>query len=428
MSENETRNLENEQEVLTEKKREKNRKRWRVEMGKNILKLHREGYSPTDIALLIGEEAKQAESSRSPTDRLFQETNQLLAEIKLLIKKHTRHTNIQLRKEILRLDNDGYNQREIARQLNISLATVNLWINRNGNLEFLHKSGRSRKTTTEQDDEIYSMSQSNPFQPATAINRHLTLNICAQTVRNRLVERGLKNFKAPQKFFLRDVDKAKRKEFAKVYEHWNEEKWENACFSDEKTFQSFGNGITRVWRPKLTRWNEEANNILVTRFDPSVVSSQKKSGRFSISIWGCIGKKNHLHLIRNGKRMDSIYYLENILKRYIKSNDNDEFIFIQDNAPVHRAIRVEKWLSEENIKILKIPAYSPDLNPIENLWARMEYLTRNRTPTSKENLWDIVKETYDDIINDTVYIQKLIRSMPKRLKEVLRVDGNAVKY
>lgn len=400
---------------MSENEEEKKRKRWRVQMGKKILKLYREGYSPTDIVLLMVEESR--------SDSLF-ETNELLAEIKFLIKKHTRHTNIELRKEILKLDNDGYNQREIARQLGVSLATVNLWINRRGNLEFLHKTGRSRKTTSEQDKEIYLMSQNDPFQPATDINRHLNLNICAQTVRNRLVERGLRNFKAPQKTLLKPMHMIKRREFADNYQHWSMERWENACFADEKTFQSFGNGITRVWRPKLTRWNEEPNTV--TRFDPAVISSRKVSGRFSVSVWGCIGKINRLHRIR-GERFNQNYFLKNILKEYIRSTDS-EFLFVHDNAPVHTAKKVQKWFLEKNIKTLKWPAYSPDLNPIENLWGRMEYLTRNRTPTSAENLWDIVQEAYEDIISDTSYIQKLVTSMPKRLKEVLRVGGNVIKY
>lgn len=400
---------ENETQISENKKREmENRKKRQT--GKRILKLHREGYSPSDIALLLSESSKE------------ENDNRLL--LKSLIKKHTRHTNIRVRRDILKLNSDGYNQREIARQLGVSPATVNLWINRHGNLESFHKPGRSRKTTSEQDNEIYLMSQNDPFLPATDINRHLTLNICAQTVRNRLIERGLRNFKAPRKTFLLPKHKANRKEFADTYKDWPEKKWENACFADEKTFQSFGNGIIKVWRPKLTRWNEKPD--AVTRFDPSVISSHQVSGRFSVSVWGCIGKINRLHRIR-GEHFNQNYFLKNILKEYFKSTDN-EFLFVQDNAPVHTAKKIQKWFLEKNIKTLKWPAYSPDLNPIENLWGRMEYLTRNRTPTSAENLWDIILEAYEDIISDTLYIQKLVTSMPKRLKEVLRVEGNVIKY
>lgn len=397
MSEKEKRELENK------------KKGWLAQTGKKILKLHREGYNPSYIASLLSDEG-------NPSDLL-----------KLLITKHTRHTNIQMRKEILKLHSEGYNQREIARQLGVSPATVNLWVNREGNLESLQKTGRFRKTTPEQDNEMYVMSQNDPFLPATDINRYLTLNICAQTVRNRLSERGLRNCKAPQKPFLLETHKERRMEFAAKYHHWSADQWETACFADEKTFQSFGNGIKRVWRPKLTRWDEKPRNPnIITRFDQSVISERKVSGRFSISLWGCIGKLNRIHRVTTG-RLNHKHFISEILNVYMPTDD-DEFLLVHDNAPIHTARNVQKWLSERNIKTIEWPAYSPDLNPIENLWSRMEYLTRNRMPNSNENLWDIVRQAYREITNDNAYIKNLVRSMPKRLAEVLRVQGNVTKY
>ena len=39
-----------------------------------------------------------------------------------------------------------------------------------------------------------------------------------------------------------------------------------------------------------------------------------------------------------------------------------------DNAPIHTARIIENWLLEQGIEIMDWPPYSPDLNPIENLW------------------------------------------------------------
>jgi len=48
---------------------------------------------------------------------------------------------------------------------------------------------------------------------------------------------------------------------------------------------------------------------------------------------------------------------------------NDEGIFQQDLAPCHCSKKVKKFLSDNNIAVLKWPGNSTDLNPIENLWA-----------------------------------------------------------
>jgi len=41
--------------------------------------------------------------------------------------------------------------------------------------------------------------------------------------------------------------------------------------------------------------------------------------------------------------------------------------FMQDNAPIHMAQRIEDWFENHAIPRLSWPPYSPDLNPIENV-------------------------------------------------------------
>uniref|UniRef100_A0A3Q0RK78 Tc1-like transposase DDE domain-containing protein n=1 Tax=Amphilophus citrinellus TaxID=61819 RepID=A0A3Q0RK78_AMPCI len=46
----------------------------------------------------------------------------------------------------------------------------------------------------------------------------------------------------------------------------------------------------------------------------------------------------------------------------------NDWVFQQDNAAVHNARLAKDFFQENNITLLDHPAWSPDLNPIENIW------------------------------------------------------------
>jgi transposase len=41
---------------------------------------------------------------------------------------------------------------------------------------------------------------------------------------------------------------------------------------------------------------------------------------------------------------------------------------MHDGAPCHKAKSITKFLAEKDVKNLSWPGYSPDMNPIANLW------------------------------------------------------------
>ena len=87
--------------------------------------------------------------------------------------------------------------------------------------------------------------------------------------------------------------------------------------------------------------------------------------------------------------------LENYLLSFIDSLDNQEnYIFQEDNAPIHTARVVRSWKQENDVDSLPWPAQSPDLNPIEHLWDELERQVRAHQPLPKnrKDLWQILQE------------------------------------
>ena len=76
-------------------------------------------------------------------------------------------------------------------------------------------------------------------------------------------------------------------------------------------------------------------------------------------------------------------------------------IFRHDNAPVHEARIIQQFLAEEKWEVLEWPAYSPDLNIIENLWAIVKKRLQKQT-VFWENLDEKVMEIWSQITQETV--------------------------
>jgi transposase len=57
-----------------------------------------------------------------------------------------------------------------------------------------------------------------------------------------------------------------------------------------------------------------------------------------------------------------------------------------DNLPAHKAERVRAALERAGIEHRYLPAYSPDLNPIEPCWSKLKGELRSAAPRSLDAL------------------------------------------
>ena len=75
----------------------------------------------------------------------------------------------------------------------------------------------------------------------------------------------------------------------------------------------------------------------------------------------------------------------------------DNFVWQQDNAPPQTAAVVKQWLQESGWTVMAWPAQSPDLSPIENLWARIGRLVRETQPATLESLWRAMASAWQQV-------------------------------
>ena len=76
-------------------------------------------------------------------------------------------------------------------------------------------------------------------------------------------------------------------------------------------------------------------------------------------------------------------YVEQVLVPTLKPRD----IVIMDNLNSHKGDAVWRMIRKAGAHLLFLPAYSPDLNPIEQVFAKLKTLLRKAEERTVEGLW-----------------------------------------
>ncbi len=66
-----------------------------------------------------------------------------------------------------------------------------------------------------------------------------------------------------------------------------------------------------------------------------------------------------------------------------------------DNLATHKVTGVPDAIAAAGASILYLPPYSPDLNPIEQLFAKLKALLRKAAARTREALWSAIGELLD---------------------------------
>ncbi len=103
-----------------------------------------------------------------------------------------------------------------------------------------------------------------------------------------------------------------------------------------------------------------------------------------------------------------------------------DFIFQQDLAPAHTSKGTKSWFNDHGVTVLDWPANSPDLNPIENLWAIVKRKMRDTRPNNADDLKSAIKATWASITPEQCHM--LIASMPRRIDAVIHAKVGPTKY
>ena len=335
----------------------------------------------------------------------------------------------------------GMSQTDVSRHLDINLRTIQRWFalcKKSKSLK--NKPGRGRKTAFSKSSKIIiAKSLSKRHKSTRKLAKILQKR--GQTVSHVTVYKYLKNtlhakpFKPQKQPKMTNAQKKSRLQFCKERKNWDVKEWRRVLFSDESPYQLYyapNRQNNRIWALK----SRNVTPIETIKFP------------LKINVWGMMSHRalSNLHFIPRGQSLTSEYYVEEILKKSLMPTirrkrlngpicerkmllNMSKSIFQQDGAPAHTAKKAQEWCLQNLKGFWKKgiwPANSPDLNPIENLWAILQnHLDLLDPPTNEESLKNNLKRAWSEINEDI--LDNLISSMPNRVRLCIANGGGYIK-
>ena len=211
---------------------------------------------------------------------------------------------------------------------------------------------------------------------------------------------------------------AVRFRWAKAHRFWTVEEWKKVVFSDECAFD-----ICPPRSQYVRRSRGSPISIAHTAHHRPFLQRQMVWGCFCyygpgslVPVTGTMCQGNYLSTLQD-------YLLPQITQWY----GENPGIFQQDNAPCHKARSVKNFLAQQSFSLLDWPPYSPDLSPIENLWAIVKKKVHLVEIKTKVQLMNSVQSIWNDDPSISEACKSLIESMPHRTQACIDARGGPTK-
>lgn len=324
---------------------------------------------------------------------------------------------------------------EVASDNNVPRTTLNtLWqkFNETGTIEDRPKSGRPFKLKDRGERRLLNMARQSCRMPLGELGNQSIPSVCEQTARRTLARFGYHRRKARRVPFLTPVKKDRRITIArelKATPYITADTFTHIIWSDE-CYVQLGDTPGSIYVMRLSG----------KAYDEGCTIPTFKESSVRVMVWACVmrGRKGPLVVLDypggKGGGMNSDRYITQVLEGvlldfYLDMVDERAYIlFQQDGASCHQSKRTLGWLDDHGIPLLPHPPSSPDLNPIEPVWADLKRLIRAHPhhPSSAAELIQAVQKAWAALSVDD--IDKHTGSFARRIDAVIEAKGGNTRY
>lgn len=262
-------------------------------------------------------------------------------------------------------------------------------------------------------------------------------NVSVRTVTRFLNENGYFYLQARKKGLLRKDDLTKRLAFVnhcrKTYRDENFWTHQVSFYLDGTAFAHKTNPFDQACAPKGRIWGKKSEGLTT-----GCTSKGRKEGTGGrvLKLMVAISYGKGVIMCEPYEKMSGSYFADfidrNFNRMFQLADKGPRRVFVQDGDPCQNSAAAKRAMNRAQAELLKLPARSPDLAPIENLFHFANDLLRDQA-----KLYHITKETFKEFENRVIStitripvenINNLILSMNKRLHDVISSKGNRLKY
>lgn len=346
------------------------------------------------------------------------------------------------RSQVQALVKTGKSVRDIARLLKMSPTTVLKWKNQtDGSVSDAKRSGRPSKVSPQTKRKIREWVKDKVGVGTRAVAKRLNFSECYYSINKNISHMTISRH-------CRSQDWGRRSYVPRIKPMLSEKNISDRIKFCERLLKE---GYTedapaaRILRAHILFTDESLvelhsipnrQNARIRTADPSSIKpTQVPKFGVKIMVAGGISRygKTQLVIVNEKKTVNGEYYCTHILPAYSKVlRDTTKFpkqhiaFLMQDGARAHTAKSTLDTIKNSGIKVwTDWPGNSPDLNPIEHLWSRLqESVFRTPRPRNRNELIARVLEEWESITQEDIF--RLTDSFGRRVLQCLEKKKDVI--
>ncbi len=113
--------------------------------------------------------------------------------------------------------------------------------------------------------------------------------------------------------------------------------------------------------------------------------------------------------------------IREVLREYKRANPKKRLIIVLDNFCSHHASVVRQYATANNIHLVHLPPYSPDLNPIEQVWRAIKREVSATFVRDYEHLTTTIATVFEKLATKRTYWENWVKTFlsPKYASKLL---------